>query len=132
MEKHLKAGRVIEENGIIPWPHEKHSAAALAKVGYVVRFIPANSTLRTADVYLDDTRFEMKAPCGKDINCIERNIKRAIQKCPNLILDSCRMKKVSDNSICNLLVSRLQKGHGLKRVIFIKRNGEVVDINQFV
>ena len=130
--KDKKVGRVIEEAGITPWPHEKHSATALAKAGYTVKFIPTNSTLRTADVYLNNTQFEMKAPCGRNIGCIERNIKRAILKCPNVVIDSCRIKNVSDNSIQNVLISRLRKGHGLKRLIFIKRDGEVVDINLLV
>ena len=100
--------------------------------GYTVKFIPANSTLRTADVFLNNTQFEMKAPCGHNIDCIERNLKRALVKCPNIVIDSCRMKNVTDRSICNVLVNRLRKGRGLKRLIFVRRNGEVVDINRLI
>ena len=132
MKRRTKIGRVIEEGGVTPWPHERHAATALAKVGYVVKFIPANSTLRTADVYLNNTRFEMKAPCGQNISCVERNLKRAIEKCPNVIMDTCRIKNVSEDSVCNVLVSRLRRGHGLKRLILVKKSGEVIDISQFI
>lgn len=132
MDKRIRVGSVIRQGGVTPWPHEEHSATALAKAGYTVKFIPANSTLRTADVFLNNTQFEMKAPCGHNIDCIERNLKRALAKCPNIVIDSCRMKNVTDRSICNVLANRLRKGRGLKRLIFVRRNGEVVDINRLI
>ena len=126
MQKQRIEGCIIEEAGVTPWPHERHSAKALASVGYKVKFIPSNDTFRSADVYLNNTQFEMKAPQGYDIQCIERNIKRALKKCPNIVIDSCRMKRVQDRSIQNKLISRYRARKGIKRLLFVKRNGEVV------
>lgn len=126
-------GTVSFENGAKPKPHEIPTAMALADAGYNVRFIPSSTVVGMADVYLNNTIFEMKAPEGRNSNCIERNLRKALdhQSC-NIVIDSFRMKDIRDHSIQNFLADRLRRGHGIKRLIFVNRKREVVDINEIV
>lgn len=126
-------GTVSFENGAKPKPHEIPTAMALADAGYNVRFIPSNTVSHMADIYLNNTIFEMKAPEGRNSGCIERNLRKALthQSC-NIIIDSFRMKDIRDHSIQNFLAERLRHGHGIKRLIFVNRKREVIDINEIV
>ncbi|MBQ2638273.1 hypothetical protein IJF89_01170 [Candidatus Saccharibacteria bacterium] len=48
-------GTITIEDGVNVWPHELHTATALVNAGYNVRFIPNNSSLASADAYVDST-----------------------------------------------------------------------------
>lgn len=71
-------GKAICEDGAKPKPHEYITARALADVGYIVRFVPSNVVMGMADCYINNTIFETKAPEGKTTNCIERNLRKAV------------------------------------------------------
>ena len=60
-------GTITIEDGANIWPHELHTAKALANAGHTVRFIPNNASLATADAYVDNTLFEFKSPEGTTI-----------------------------------------------------------------
>ena len=126
-------GKIILESGAKPKPHEYITAEALADVGYIVRFIPSNTILGMADCYINSTIFELKAPEGKTTNCIERNLRKAINhQSSNVVLDSFRMKNIQDRSIQSFLLERLKLGHGLKRIIFVNRKRQAIDLNQLL
>ena len=123
-------GIVTRESGAKPKPHEYHTAEALADAGYNVRFRPSNRNIGSADCYINDTIFEIKAPEGKTTDCIERNIRKAVDhQSANIVVDSFRIKNLQDRSIQNFLLRRLQLRHGIQRIIFVNRRREVVDIN---
>ena len=128
-----KHGRIIYEKGAKPKPHEELTANALKMAGYIVRFIPNNITIGTADCCINNTIFEIKAPEGKTTACIERNLRKALNhQSPNIIIDSFRTKGIRDNSIQSFLITRLQMRHGIKRIIFVNRKRKVIDINKLL
>ena len=132
MSERIK-GNIIIEQGVNVWPHELHTATALANAGYDIRFIPENKTMGSADAYVNNTIFEFKAPEGSSAKSIQRNIVRAINhQSANIVIDSFRMKKIRDSSIQSFLISRLKKGKGIKRLLFVTKSGKVVDINDLV
>ena len=132
MSERIK-GNIIIEQGVNVWPHELHTATALANAGYDIRFIPENKTMGSADAYVNNTVFEFKAPEGSSAKSIQRNIVRAINhQSANIVIDSFRMKKIRDSSIQSFLISRLKKGKGIKRLLFVTKSGKVVDINDLV
>ena len=131
--KQKKLGRVIKVGGVNFWAHEDHSASALAKAGYIVKFVPAHNSFTTADAYVDNTLFEFKSPEGSTVRSIQRNIVRAINhQSANIVIDSCRMKNIQDRSIQNFLIARLREGKGIKRLFFVTRDGRLIDINKLV
>lgn len=130
MKKNAGKGTITIEQGVNVWPHELHTAMALANAGYSVRFIPENKTLGSADAYVNDTIFEFKAPEGSSVKSIQRNIVKAINhQSANIVIDSFRMKRIHDSSIQGFLLGRLKEGKGIKRLLFVNRSGKVIDIN---
>lgn len=129
-----RIGKIVVESGvknILPW--EMHSAIALKEAGYIVKFVPRHDSARTADAFLDNTLFEFKSPEGSNIKCIENNLQKALRyQSKNIVIDSCRVKNLQDRSIQSYLISRMQRKKGIKRLIFITKNGEVVDIGDLI
>lgn len=126
-------GTVTTEGGAKPKPHESITAYALADAGYNVRFIPSSTVIGMADAYINNTIFEFKAPEGKTTDCIERNLRKAVDhQSKNIVLDSFRMKNIKDQSIQSFLLERLRLRHGIQRIIFVNRKREVVDINGLI
>ncbi|MBQ2637859.1 hypothetical protein IJG10_01905 [Candidatus Saccharibacteria bacterium] len=134
MKKRQIVGRVIVDQGVKNvWSLEMHSALALKEIGYVVRFVPAHNSIRSADAYLNDTLFEFKSPPGSTIKCVANNLDKALRnQSKNIVIDSCRMKDVRDRSIISYLKSRLERKKGIKHLIFVTRNGKAIDINELV
>lgn len=123
-------GIVAREPGARPKPHEYFTAEALADAGYNVRFISDKTNMSIADCYINNTIFEIKAPEGKTVDCIERNLRKALDhQSPNIVVDSFRIKRLRDQSIQNFLLERLKYRHGIQRILFVNRRREVVDIN---
>ncbi len=126
-------GTVTREGGAKPKPHEYITAEALADSGYNVRFIPSNINIGMADCYINNTIFEIKAPEGKTTTCVERNLRKAVDhQSPNIVIDSFRMKNIQDRSIQSFLIERLKRRHGVRRIIFVNRKREAIDINNFL
>ena len=130
MQKNAKHGKVVIPSDASPWPHEKRVARILVLAGHYVEFIP-ETTIKTPDIYLERTVYEIKSPTSNKLDAVERNLTRALEKCPNVIFDSSRMK-VRDNQIRKELVKRRKAGKGLKKLIFITKQDEIVDIEELV
>ncbi len=126
-------GIVTREAGAKPKPHEYFTAEALADAGYNVRFIPSSIDICMADCYINDTLFELKAPEGRTIDSIERNLRKAVNhQSPNIVLDSARVKRLRDSNIQNFLLGRLRRRHGIQRILFVNRKRKVIDINKLL
>ena len=120
-------GRVVIPADSNPWPHEVRVAKILALAGYSVEFIP-EANLKTPDIYLDGTMYEIKSPITNNPKKIIRNVKRALEKCPNVIIDSSRVKGLRDDAIQRTLKNKVKDLSGLKKLIFINKRGQTVDI----
>lgn len=83
--RHPKGGYFVDGNAD-PKPHELIIAAALAKAGYIIEFLPNPTIIGTADAHIENTVFEFKAPEGSNIRSIERNIVKALNhQSPNIV-----------------------------------------------
>ena len=131
--KKILKGNIIIENVVNVWPHELSTAKALANAGFNVRFIPANKNSSSADAYIDGVIFEFKAPEGSSVKSIQRNIVKAIHRqSANIVIDSARIKKLKDENIEKYLYSRLIEKKGIKKIIFVRKDRKVVDINSLL
>ena len=92
-----------------------------------MEFIP-EANLKTPDIYLDGTMYEIKSPITNNPKKIIRNVKRALEKCPNVIIDSSRVKGLRDDAIQRTLKNKVKDLVGLKNLIFINKRGQIVDI----
>lgn len=129
-----KPGKIIIAPGvqnILPW--EMRSALALSNAGHEVRFIPKHGSAHTADAYVDNIEFEFKSPEGGNIKNVRNNINKAIRyQSKNVVLDACRIKNLTERSILSYLTSRLNDMRGLKRLYFITRDGQAIDVISLV
>lgn len=125
-------GSVIIPADANPWPHEIRVAKILALAGHEVIFIPAG-TIGSADIYLDRTEYEIKSPKTNNTNTIEHRLKEAVrrQSC-NLIVDSSRMKNMSDHALQNWLIDRCRKQPQIKKMLLINKKGQIIDIKALI
>ena len=125
--KNIKRGRVVTPADANPWPHEQKVAKILALAGHYVEFIP-ETNLKTPDIHLDNTIYEIKSPITDNPKKIIRNVKRALEKSPNVIIDSSRAKGLKDDAIQRALKNKVKDLPGLKSLLFINKRGQIIDI----
>lgn len=131
-QNHIKGTITIDEGANI-WPHELHTATALASAGYTVRFIPNNASLASADAYVNNTLFEFKSPEGSSIKCVENNLQKALRRqSSNIVVDSYRLKCVQDRSVTHFLVERAKRKQGIRHLLHVTRDGKVIDIDKLI
>ena len=122
-----KIGKIIIPANANPWPHEINVATILSRSGFCVEFIP-ETNLKTPDIYLNKTIFEIKSPITNDPKKIIRNVKRALEKCPNVIIDSSRIRGLNDVFILRSLTNKAKDLPRLNQLLFIDKRGSVIDI----
>lgn len=112
------------------WPHEMETAKALALAGYDIVFVdrPGKQGERVADILMDGDTWEMKSPRSDSLKAIERNVKRARNQSPCVVLDSRRMRKVPDAAIERELRRCAKTIKGIRRLLLVGRHGSVTTI----
>ncbi len=128
------SGKVIIPAGVSPWDHELKTAQALAQHGHVVAFVEVsnNQRAKTADVVIDGVPYEIKSPKTDKLSAVERNLKRATKQSSNIIIDSHRMSKIRDAAIQKFLAQKLKQQKTIKKILFVNRKREIIDISDFI
>lgn len=125
-----KVGVIIKPGGVRTWPHEERVADILALAGHSVEFIP-DGLIGTADIYLDGIIYEIKSPKTRNTNTIEHRIKEAIRnQSNNLIIDSSRIKGMPDIVLQKWLTDRCKRQPQIKRMLFINKKKQIIDIKK--
>ncbi|MBQ3310172.1 hypothetical protein IJG73_01900 [Candidatus Saccharibacteria bacterium] len=97
-----------------------------------VEFIP-RGVIGSADIYLDGVIFEIKSPLSSKANTIEHRLKDAVNsQSSNIILDSSRIKNKPDYSLKNYLINRMRKQRQIRQLIFITKQGKIIDIGKLI
>jgi len=132
--KQKAKGAVIIPAGLDVWEHELKTAQVFASHGYTVQFLVANQAYRTktADVLIDNEAYEIKAPKTDKLSAVERNLKRATRQSGNIIIDSRRMSKIHDATIQKLLAQKLKQQKTIKKLLFVNRKYQIIDISTLV
>jgi hypothetical protein len=130
MTRSKKSGKIIIPHGVKVWHHELQTANALAAAGYTIEFIVINGRryAKSPDIVVDGQKWEMKSPKTDKLSAVERNLKRATKQSGNIIVDSHRMSKLHDSSIQRLLVQKHKQQRTIKKLLFINRKRQVIDI----
>jgi len=129
-----KPGKVIIPASITPWDHELKTAHALARHGFTVEFVAVSNSHRakTADVVIDGILYEIKSPKTDKLSAVERNLKRATKQSSSIIIDSRRMRKLHDATIQKFLSQKLKQQKTIKKILFVNRKHEVIDISDML
>ena len=125
LEKDRKQGIYIAPERS-PWPHELRVAKVLARAGHYVEFLPEGN-LHTPDIRLDGVEYEIKSPETKKTSSLEQSIRMALKQCPDIIIDSSRMK-MHDNRVRSFLIKKCKEQKQIKKMLFITKRGEIIDI----
>lgn len=120
-------GKIIIPANTKPWPHEIKAAEALASSGFIVEFIPKTNN-KSPDVLLNNHAFELKSPLSSNANRIIKNIRQAIPQSENIVLDSLRIKNWPSKKIEQLLRNQILTLPKIKRLLFITKERQVIDI----
>jgi hypothetical protein len=116
------------------WGHEERTAKALAKAGYIVQFLPAENAhdAKSPDILMNGVKWEMKSPKMGRLSAVERNLKKAYRQSENIIFDSQRMGRLPDKSIQKELIKQFSLTKRMKRLLFVNRKRQTIDISTLV
>lgn len=92
----------------------------------IVCIVP--SSHKTPDIKVDDTRWEVKSPKGKDKNTIENILKKAAKQSENTVLDLSRIKMSDDRALSRTRFYLQNNKHCLRRLLVITKDGTVIDL----
>lgn len=124
--------RIILVPGRRVWPHELRIANILAMAGHQVEFL-SEGNIPMPDIKLDGIEYEIKSPERMNANTLEHTLKDALKQSSNIIIDSSRMRgKVRDDSIRKFLVMQLRHRRQIKRLLFITKRGQIIDIGSLL
>lgn len=132
MSRKRNAGKVIIPQGVTVWHHELRTANALASAGFVVKFLATSDTRyeKSPDISINGIDWELKSPKTDKLTAIERNLKRASKQSGNIIIDSQRMAKIHDLTIQKLLVHKYRQQRNIRRLWFVNRKRQVIDVGE--
>ncbi|MDR0852958.1 MAG: hypothetical protein LBN34_01130 [Clostridiales Family XIII bacterium] len=129
--------REIVANVIIPTnldnpleAHEIEAAWIIAKhYNEVVEFLrPIDGyRVKTADLVMNGVIWEVKSPIGKSKNTVEYTMRRAGKQSKYLIFDG-RRAPLTDGFIEKKIVFELGKRRTIKKVVYIRKNKEVIEL----
>lgn len=123
-------GIITQDDGALPLPHERETAARLAAVGHNVHFRrPVNRTgIRTADALIDGCAWEFKSPQGaSEKNTIANQFSRAKGQCDRLVVDAARLGLPDDIALAQVCRRMASTRHFIE-AIFITHDGRIIRI----
>ena len=127
----VKANVIIPTDLVDPIEsHEIEAAWILARhYNVIVEFLkPIDGyKVKTADFVMDGIIWELKSPIGKSKNTIEYALRRAGKQSRFLVFDG-RRALLSDEFMVQKIHYELSKRRSIKKVIFINKNQEVLEI----
>ena len=96
----VRIGNVVVPNGTNVWPHELATAKAPAMACHDVEFLPRidGKEVKSADVLMDGVVWEMKSPTSTSVKSLQKVLRRAGRQSHNVIVDTARMRGVSDRA----------------------------------
>lgn len=125
-----RQGKIIAPSNLNIQEHEMDTARAVADAGYDVEFAHRTwgNRVTSPDVVINGVVWEMKSPQASDKKAIERNLRKACKQSTSIIFDSQRMKGASDAEIEIRLRAIRAHIKGIRRLWFINRDREIIDI----
>lgn len=127
-----KSGKVIVPAGTSIWPHEMRCARTLAAAGHNIEFLTPieGPKIKTADLIMDNIRWEIKSPESSNLKSLQRVLRRAGLQSPNVIIDTTRATKLSDSAILRELKRLFPMTKSVRRLVVVTKNGDVIDIGK--
>ncbi len=124
-------GRVILPPAGEVWPHEIATARVLASelccdVEFATRI--EGQRVKTADISMRGALWEMKAPTSGSTKSLQKVLRRAGGQSHNVVVDTIRMKGVSDSDAERELRRLKPLVRSVHRLLFLGKARKVVEI----
>lgn len=119
---------VIIPGKIRPTPSRKEVSAAQILLKYFhtnIEFIPRNN-LKTPDLLINQTEWELKSPTGDGKRNLQHTISRAIKQSRYIIID-VRNSRTPMPKIRSYLQHEVMKNKQIKRLILIDKQNNVFE-----
>ena len=116
-----KQGVITIEQGARVLPHELRTAQALARYCRQVTLLSSKGAQTKVPDASEGILFEIKSPESHTTHALERNIRRALKQADNIIIDSQRIKRISDRSLVACLINTAKRIPGIKRLWFVDK-----------
>ncbi|MDR1361041.1 MAG: hypothetical protein LBJ18_01890 [Rickettsiales bacterium] len=127
-----KYGKIIIPYGVFPEKYEMETANFFAGLGKDVEFVEPSSIkgLKSPDIQMDGVIWEIKSPCGKSKQTIEKLYKKASAQSENIIFD-LRHTRI-DEYIVILKIKRefSMRKNKVRRLIIITKSLNVLDLSK--
>lgn len=128
-----RIGRLVipAVDGFRPEPHEIATALRLVAAGQEVAFlVPSNEPgVRTADVVIDVSEWEMKSPTGHGRHTISHQLERGRRQSERVILDTNRTP-LSDLRIVAEVHRRMRTSERPSHVWVVTKSGVIVRLRR--
>ena len=109
-----------------PYSHEMFVAQAISVYFDIdVTFIRSSNTVKSADLIVGNTIWEIKSPIGSSKRTIQNNLRKADNQSFNIIISLFRCKMESDKAI-NRIRYELKKANKVKRLLVVKKDGRIL------
>lgn len=125
-----RQGKITAPSGLNIQRHEMDTARAIADCGMDVEFVPRKKGRRakSADFVADGVLWEVKSPTSDNLRVIQKRLREAIHQSRDVIFDSRRMKRLSNEQIQNEVAKWAANLRSLRRLLYVDRAGEVIKI----
>ena len=127
-----RIGDVVVPSGTDVWHHELATAKAPAMAGHDVEFLPRidGKEVKSADVLMDSIIWEMKSPTSASVKSLQKALRRAGRQSHNVVVDTARMRGVSDRAVQRELVRLLPLVASVQRLRLATKARDAFDITQ--
>ena len=117
----------ISALNVPPEKHEFDTAKYFAALGKDITFLKPSSipNTHTPDIQMDGVEWEIKCPNGSSKRTIEENFRKAVQQSKYIIFD-LRQIKLAEQTCLNQLEKEFKVRPYLKRLLVIRKNGELL------
>ena len=97
----------------------------------VVRILrPAGGFMeKTADLVINDSRYELKTPLSAQFRSVEKLIRQATKQSENVIIDS-RKTKITEKRMTEICIDRLAHIKKLNKIVLIVGKKKVMDFSK--
>ncbi|WP_370689564.1 hypothetical protein [uncultured Adlercreutzia sp.] len=128
MPKHQ--GNIVAPSNLNIQLHEMATARAIADFGMDVEFRPRikGNRAKSADFVAGGVLWEVKSPQADNLRAVQRRLREAVHQSRDVIFDSRRMKRLSNQQIQSEVEKWAARLHSIRRLLYVNRAGEVIKI----
>ncbi len=110
-----------------PEPHEISAAWLLARYFQSNVYFEPRTLIKSADLMVNEARWELKSPIGNGKHTIQNNIREATHQSANIVIDLRRSKIHQAKALSQIKHTVKNNRSTVQQVLVILKNEKVID-----